>query len=335
MSNNDSNIEPSTWEYNNVIHHRHHNIVTTTPREEEQRVTVDDENKPIQSSSFANSTRNRCSMNEESPLLLSSRKSTSTNHEQNHDQRQFDFFHKHLSMEGIENSSDNDDTTRSNRYYRWCRYIRSTSIQTYVSKRNDEWIHKSFTRYAIIIICISMCFISLGTWILSTKQFNYTQQSSSNNNDWNLSNNNNTNYNNYKPMIEDHIISIENAIEKYIIVDVVNNISIWYRVWGNINHGIPLLFVHGGPGNAVSDYHNGNKRFFNTNIFCIYEVDQRGTGLSYPSIRTNITNMKYYYNISISMICEDYELIRIYENITKWLVWGKFLHSIVFYFCFT
>ena len=54
--------------------------------------------------------------------------------------------------------------------------------------------------------------------------------------------------------------------------------------WGK-RSGIPVLFVHGGPGNCVADYQNVNERFFDANVFYVVEVDQRGTGKSQPSVR--------------------------------------------------
>ena len=54
--------------------------------------------------------------------------------------------------------------------------------------------------------------------------------------------------------------------------------------WGK-RSGIPVLFVHGGPGNCVADYQNVNERFFDADVFFVVEVDQRGTGKSQPSVR--------------------------------------------------
>ena len=52
--------------------------------------------------------------------------------------------------------------------------------------------------------------------------------------------------------------------------------------------GIPLLFVHGGPGAAVEDYAAVNEKLFGGSggaKFWVIEVDQRGTGKSTPSVR--------------------------------------------------
>lgn len=117
-----------------------------------------------------------------------------------------------------------------------------------------------------------------------------------------------------------HIIPIERATEHWLEVD--GTIQLWYRTWGNRRDGIPVLFVHGGPGNAIADYHDGNKRFFSDRLFWVIEVDQRGTGNSQPSVRNDWHNMKYYKNISIDQICADFELVRQALSIDRWLVWG-------------
>ena len=82
------------------------------------------------------------------------------------------------------------------------------------------------------------------------------------------------------------------------------------------------MFVHGGPGNDVADYHNGNKRFFDASTFFVVEVDQRGTGNSQPSVRDDWRNMQYYKDISIEKMSADFELVRKALNINKWLVFG-------------
>ena len=43
------------------------------------------------------------------------------------------------------------------------------------------------------------------------------------------------------------------------MVEVEEGIKVWLRTWGNLNTGIPVLFVHGGPGNCVADYGDINE----------------------------------------------------------------------------
>ena len=39
---------------------------------------------------------------------------------------------------------------------------------------------------------------------------------------------------------------------KEAMLDIGGGISLWYRTWGSPT-GIPVIFVHGGPGNSVGD----------------------------------------------------------------------------------
>lgn len=118
------------------------------------------------------------------------------------------------------------------------------------------------------------------------------------------------------------IIPIEGAREHYLTIPHTT-LRLWYRVWGNQGPtGVPVLFVHGGPGNAVADYGNGNRRFFRPDLFRVVEVDQRGTGRSEPSVRRSAGNMRYYANVSIDQLADDYELVREHLGVDRWLVWG-------------
>lgn len=116
------------------------------------------------------------------------------------------------------------------------------------------------------------------------------------------------------------VYPIEEATEY--LLDVGDGKQIWFRTWGCPEEGVPLLFVHGGPGQAVADYHDGNKRFFDPSRFYVVEVDQRGTGKSQPSVRDDYRNMKLYQDVSIGLIAQDYEKVREHLNIDQWVVWG-------------
>lgn len=124
------------------------------------------------------------------------------------------------------------------------------------------------------------------------------------------------------------VTPIEEAVEH--TIDVGNNTTIWFRTWGRHpkNYLAPdvyvpaLLFVHGGPGQAVADYNNGNKRFFDKEALFVVEVDQRGTGNSQPSVRDDYRNMQHYLDISIDLIAKDFEVIRTHLGIEEWVVWG-------------
>jgi proline iminopeptidase len=120
------------------------------------------------------------------------------------------------------------------------------------------------------------------------------------------------------------IRDIHDAEEHFVEVD--DGIYVWFRTWGNPptsdGGGVPVLFVHGGPGQAVADYDDGNRRFFDPVRTFVVEVDQRGTGSSRPSVRDDWRNMRLYRNITVSMIGDDYEVVRRHLGIDKWVVWG-------------
>jgi len=127
--------------------------------------------------------------------------------------------------------------------------------------------------------------------------------------------------------------SIDDAEESFFVVDKKNgqDIKLWYQTWGN-PAGIPVLFVHGGPGNCVADYSSVNPVFFDADKFFVIEIDQRGTGKSLPSVRDQtetssgvtqgVLNMKLYQDITIVQMSGDFEKIREHLQIKKWLVFG-------------
>ena len=115
-------------------------------------------------------------------------------------------------------------------------------------------------------------------------------------------------------------IPIEKADEHYL--DIGNGLLIWFRTWGNRKRGTPVLFLHGGPGQAIADYNNENSQYFDATKFFVVEADQRGTGKSKPSVRDDWNNFKYYTDISIEKISADYEAIRKHLGIDQWLIFG-------------
>ena len=75
--------------------------------------------------------------------------------------------------------------------------------------------------------------------------------------------------------------------------------------------GIPVLFIHGGPGGGYSAIH---RQFFNPSDYRIILFDQRGCGKSRP--HACLTN-----NTTAHLI-EDIEKIRRHLKIDKWLLFG-------------
>jgi len=116
------------------------------------------------------------------------------------------------------------------------------------------------------------------------------------------------------------VVPIEEGKESFL--DVGDGIKLWYRTWGKRDGGTPVLFVHGGPGNCVGDYRNINSKFFEADRFFVVEVDQRGTGLSQPSVREDYRHMALYKDISIEQMSADFERVRETMAIDRWLVFG-------------
>lgn len=75
--------------------------------------------------------------------------------------------------------------------------------------------------------------------------------------------------------------------------------------------GIPVLFVHGGPGAGCGKY---DRRFFDPEVYRIVLFDQRGCGRSRPhaELQSNTTQK----------LVEDIEVIRKTLEIDKWVLFG-------------
>jgi len=91
----------------------------------------------------------------------------------------------------------------------------------------------------------------------------------------------------------------------------VDNLHVLYVEESGNPFGIPVLFVHGGPGGGCSAIH---RQFFDPEKYRIILFDQRGCGRSKP--HASLTN-----NTS-SHLVEDIEKIRQYLKVDKWLLFG-------------
>jgi proline iminopeptidase len=94
----------------------------------------------------------------------------------------------------------------------------------------------------------------------------------------------------------------------YLSVDPLH--ELYVEECGN-PEGLPVIFLHGGPG---AGFEPANRRFFNPEIYRIILFDQRGAGRSHPhaSLVDNTT----------ADLVADMELIRIHLNIDNWVVFG-------------
>ena len=92
-------------------------------------------------------------------------------------------------------------------------------------------------------------------------------------------------------------------------IDVTDGHSLHYELCGNKN-GIPVVFIHGGPGGGI----NPSCRRFNPEKYNIILFSQRGAGKSTPhaSLENN-TSQK---------LVSDLETIREHLKIDKWVVFG-------------
>lgn len=86
--------------------------------------------------------------------------------------------------------------------------------------------------------------------------------------------------------------------------------TLYYEESGNPN-GVPVVFLHGGPGGGTDPAH---RTFFDPAFYRIILFDQRGSGKSTPSaeLRENTT----------WDLVSDIEKIRTHLGIDKWLVFG-------------
>ncbi|MDP3654822.1 MAG: prolyl aminopeptidase [Rhodoferax sp.] len=86
--------------------------------------------------------------------------------------------------------------------------------------------------------------------------------------------------------------------------------TLYWEECGN-PQGMPVLFLHGGPGSGLSPKH---RQFFDPRHYRIVLFDQRGAGQSTPlgEVRHNTT----------PLLIQDIEQLRVLLGIEQWLVFG-------------
>ena len=91
---------------------------------------------------------------------------------------------------------------------------------------------------------------------------------------------------------------------------VDNRHTLYWEESGN-SSGIPVVFLHGGPGAGVSPNH---RRFFDPDVYRIFLFDQRGAGRStpYADVEDNTTEH----------LISDIEKLRKKFDVKRWLVFG-------------
>ena len=94
------------------------------------------------------------------------------------------------------------------------------------------------------------------------------------------------------------------------VIDVGQGHKLYVEESGN-SEGIPVVFLHGGPGSGCKPDH---RQFFDPDKYRVFLFDQRGAGKSLPKgdIQNNTTRF----------LVEDVETIRKYFNLDKWVLFG-------------
>jgi len=93
-------------------------------------------------------------------------------------------------------------------------------------------------------------------------------------------------------------------------LDVGDGHRLYWEVSGN-RHGIPVVFLHGGPGSGT---HAWQRTFFDPEKYRIILFDQRGCGQSTPHARLE-------YNTTAHLV-SDMELLRVHLGVEQWTVFG-------------
>ena len=114
--------------------------------------------------------------------------------------------------------------------------------------------------------------------------------------------------------------SIQPYQKKWLHTDTLSNgtpVEIYVECSGNPN-GIPILYLHGGPGDHSTPR---CRRLYDPKFYKIILFDQRGCGLSKPSNHTEKNNTNH--------LIMDIECIRTFLDISHWIVsggsWGSTL----------
>lgn len=101
-------------------------------------------------------------------------------------------------------------------------------------------------------------------------------------------------------------------------LEVEPNWKIYVEESGNPG-GIPVVFVHGGPGAHFKD---SDHHWFDPNKYRILLFQQRGTYKCSPSAEDLSVDAAIFKNISIETLARDVETLRNHLGISKWLVFG-------------
>lgn len=93
-------------------------------------------------------------------------------------------------------------------------------------------------------------------------------------------------------------------------LEVEQGHQIYLETAGNPD-GIPVLYLHGGPGGGCGEHH---RRYFDPDKYFYISFDQRGCGRSKPSPNIDANTLSHLIN--------DIEHVRLHFNIEQWLIVG-------------
>jgi proline iminopeptidase len=113
------------------------------------------------------------------------------------------------------------------------------------------------------------------------------------------------------------------------MIEVAERVEIYVEQSGNIQSGIPVVFVHGGPGWHIrtiaddADSGKGNDhQWFNPGKYRVIAFQQRGTRDCKPTVYDHSTHPREFKDVTIQTLAEDMETLRKKLSIDKWLVFG-------------
>ncbi len=100
------------------------------------------------------------------------------------------------------------------------------------------------------------------------------------------------------------------------LLPVAGSARIYWEMSGHPD-GIPVLFLHGGPGSGLG--RGGYRRHFDGTRYCVVGIDQRGCGRSRPLATADLAGLAA--NTTSALIA-DIEAVRAHLGIERWLVSG-------------
>src|SRR5687767_4496648 len=102
------------------------------------------------------------------------------------------------------------------------------------------------------------------------------------------------------------------SIKPYAIHQLqVDNLHTLYIEECGVPNGIPIVFLHGGPGGGIDPEH---RRFFDPTLYRIILFDQRGCGQSTPHAELKDNNTQ--------ALVSDMEAIRKHLRVDRWVLFG-------------